>query len=221
MEECIIMTTQPGRSTAGIILVGLGVFFLLAQILNFSVFGFVWPFVILLPGAAFLYAAYTGDKSNAGLAVPGAIIGGTGLILLYQNITGHWASWAYAWTLYPVFLGLALSFIGHRTENRKTYETGQGFIRWGGIAFIVGAAFFELAIFDHGALGDLVLPILLIGVGAWILFRGGQRTEKRKVDIPFDTPKAKNGYSPAVNDRLQKQIDEALVEEDTPTPSQN
>lgn len=219
------MNTQPGRSSAGLVLVGIGALFLMAQIFGFSPFGLLWPFFIVLPGAAFLYAAYTGSKNKAGLAVPGAIISGTGAILLYQNITGHWASWAYAWTLYPVFLGMALSFMGKRTGENNTYQTGQGFIRWGSIAFIVAAAFFELVVFDHGALGNLLLPVLLIGAGVWLLKRGGQSGEKRKVEAPAYTKsngtKAKNGHSPVINEHLQQQIDEALAEDDTPTPSLN
>ncbi len=220
------MNSQSNRATAGIALVAIGAFFLLAQIFNFSIFGFLWPFFIILPGAAFLYAAYNGDKNKAGLAIPGAIITGTGLILFYQNVTGHWQSWAYAWALYPVFLGLALTFVGRRTESRRTIETGQGFVRWGAILFIICAAFFELAVFDHGTLGNLILPMLLIGVGGWMLFRGGQTSGKRKVDVPAyssngsNGSKAKNSYAPVVNPNLQKQIDEALAE-DEPTPSQN
>jgi cell wall-active antibiotic response 4TMS protein YvqF len=216
------MNIQSGRSTAGLVLVGIGVFFLAAQIFGFSAFGAIWPFFIILPGVAFLYAAYTGDKNKAGLAVPGAIVTGTGAILLYQNLTDHWASWAYAWTLYPVFLGLALSFMGQRTGEKNTYKTGQGFIRWGMIAFVVGAVFFELVVFDHGALGNLLLPAILIAAGAWILMRGRDTGEKRKVDAPRYAPvngtKAKNGYSP--EERLQRQIDEALAEDDAPTPSE-
>ncbi len=217
------MTAQSGRSGTGLLLIGIGGLFLLSQIFGFSPFGMIWPFFIILPGAIFLYAAYTGDKKKAGFAVPGAIITGTGAILLYQNITDHWASWAYAWTLYPVFLGLALSFMGKRTGETNTYQTGQGFIRWGSIAFIVAAAFFELVVFDHGAFGNLLLPMVLIGAGAWMLMRGGKPSEKRKVSASVFTgngTKAKNGHSPVINERLQQQIDEALAEDD-PTPSVN
>ena len=213
-----------GRSIAGITLVGLGIFFLLAQVFNFNIWGALWPLFVVLPGAAFLYAAYTGDKSKAGLAVPGAIVTGTGLILLAQNITDHWESWAYAWTLYPVFLGLALTFMGRRTGETNTEKTGQGFIRWGGMAFIIGAAFFELVVFDHGAFGNLLMPILLIGAGIWIMYRRSADTEKAKpvyTGAGMMGTKAKNGYAPSASDRLQRQIDEALAEEDSPTPSQN
>lgn len=203
------------NSTTGMLLVGVGVFFFLAQIFGFNPFESIWPVFVILPGAAFLYSAYNGDKRKSGLAIPGAVIGGTGVILLYQSLTGHWESWAYAWTLYPVFVGFALRFMGERTGEENTRHTGQELIRWGGTAFIIGAAFFELVVFDHGPLGNIMLPLLLIGAGAWLLMRGNKQgaSGKRKIDVPlYRSAKAKN-------DRLQQQIDEALAEDAPETPT--
>ncbi|MBZ0298994.1 MAG: hypothetical protein K8J31_04600, partial [Anaerolineae bacterium] len=77
-------TNANSRSAIAIGLIGLGVLFLVAQISGFSFLGILWPLFIVLPGAAFLYFAYTGDRHAAGLAVPGAMITGTGAILFYQ-----------------------------------------------------------------------------------------------------------------------------------------
>ena len=60
-----------------------------------------------------------------------AIVTGTGLILLYQNSTGRWQTWAYIWALYPVFLGLGLMFLGRRTDDEGTRRAGRGFVTWG------------------------------------------------------------------------------------------
>ena len=103
-------------------LIGLGVLFLLGQMFSMDIFGLGWPLFVMLPGLAFLFFAIRGDANAAPLAVPGAIVTGTGAILFYQNFTGHWESWAYAWALYPVFLGLALTFMGERTRNQKIVE---------------------------------------------------------------------------------------------------
>lgn len=215
------MAAQQKHMVPGITLVAIGALFLLAQVFNFSIFGVLWPLLIILPGAAFLYAAFSGGKKQSGLAVPGSIITGTGLILMFQNLTGHWESWAYIWALYPVFLGWALSFMGQRTQNESVYETGRGFIRWGGISFVALAAFFELMIFDHGALGNLLLPIVLIGGGAWMLFHRQRPQIKEKRKVTFS--KAKNDYSPIINEDLQRRIDQALAEEESEPvqPSQN
>lgn len=219
------MNTIPqdrGRSVAAITLIGAGVFFLLAQVFDFSFFGAFWPLFVLLPGAAFLYFAFTGGKGAAGLAVPGAIITGTGLILTYQNFTGNWESWAYVWTLYPLFVGLALTFMSSRTGDENMSRTGRGLVRWGGVAFVIAAVLFELVIFnDGGVLGSLALPLVLIGIGVFMLF-GNRARNKAKNDAPvFVGPrvvgvngKPKNGYSSAVNGDLQRKIDAALAEED-------
>jgi hypothetical protein len=113
-----------GRSITAFSLIGLGVLFLLSQIFGFSLFSLLWPLFVIIPGAAFLYFAITGDKKMAGLAVPGTVITGTGLILLFQSITGYWQSWAYAWTLYPLFVGLALTFMGQRPGMKGRIKPG-------------------------------------------------------------------------------------------------
>jgi hypothetical protein len=228
------MNEQPkGQQITAVVLIGLGILFLLGQIFQFSFWGTIWPFFVIVPGAAFLYAAVNGDRKSTGLIFPGAIITGTGVILLYQNITGHWESWAYAWILYPVFVGLALMFEGGRKDNPNTYKTGRGMVYWGGLAFLLVAALFELTIFNRsGFLSNILLPLLLIGAGAVMLFRGnlnlpGLNSDKDKrkhdetpvftgarvVNVPAYRA---NGHAPEVSSELQRKIDQALAEDDQP-----
>lgn len=211
-----------GRRVGAVVLIGLGVLFLAEQVFQFDIFGFGWPLFIFVPGFAFLYFAFRGDSNAAGLAVPGAIVTGTGAILLYQNTTGHWESWAYAWALYPVFLGLGLTFVGERTNNQSTAKVGRGFVRWGGLGFIALWALFEVVIFGAGGLfANLLLPLLLVGAGLFLLLRPrvpGMDKPKRD-DAPIFTgprvivSKPKNGHVPA-GDKLRQQIDAALAEDD-------
>ncbi len=207
--------TENGRGLLAVGLIVLGLLFLGEQFFDFNVFGFLWPFLVMLPGIAFLYAALNGDRNAAGMAVPGAIITGTGLILFMQNVTGRWESWAYVWTLYPVFLGLALQFIGRRTESAKTLADGRGFVKWGGIAFVGAMVFFELMIFnDGGLLGDMAFPLVLIAIGAFMLFSRPRAHvdygEKRKVvRTPAYAGNGKHG-----GQTLRQKIDAALAEDD-------
>lgn len=46
------------------------------------------------------------------MAVPACIVGGIGGLLLWQNATGEWQSWAYAWTLIPGFVGVGTLLSG-------------------------------------------------------------------------------------------------------------
>ena len=202
-----------GRNTAALSLIGLGVLFFLAQITGFGFLGMLWPFFVIVPGAIFLYFAITGDASKAGLAVPGAMITGTGAILFYQNLTDHWASWAYIWALYPVFLGLALVFVGRRTGNKRTLHTGDGFVKWGLLAFIGLWALFELFIFGgNSQIITVLVPLALIGAGIVLLTRN--RSGHKPKSPLAEKPKNVNGHRESHSERLQKQIDSALAEDD-------
>ncbi|GAB4576077.1 MAG: hypothetical protein Kow0077_30750 [Anaerolineae bacterium] len=210
-------TTQ-GRRVAAMVLIGLGAFFLLAQfgVLSFSVMGFLWPFLIILPGLAFLYPALRGSADVAPLAVPGTIITGTGVILLYQNTTGHWESWAYIWALYPALLGLGLMLMARRTGERKVYRTGRGILNWGLTAFLAMAAIFEIFIFDNLGIGRYALPVVLILMGVWMLRRGGRRRQTWD-DAPLFTGapvQGKRKHRMSASEELQRRINIALAEED-------
>lgn len=220
-------------------LIGLGAFFLLSRVFGFSLMGTFWPLLVLLPGLPFLYYAITGSKKNAGLIFPGLIISGTGMILLYQNMFNHWESWAYMWTLYPVFIGMGLTFLGRRTGSRNEYKTGRNMVRGGLLSFAFLAFLFEFFIFGagFGILGGVILPLALIlaGVVMWKREGGSRRArthrlEKTKNVTYGEKPKRKHResdhsrdrsgrYSPSIiNEELQRQIDEALAEDTTGTP---
>lgn len=202
-------TNTAGRNAAAIGLIGLGVLFLAAQITGFSFLSMLWPFSIIVPGVIFLYFAFSNDHKAAGLAVPGAMITGTGAILFYQNLTGHWESWAYIWALYPVFLGLALVFIGRRTASESTERTGDAFVKWGLFAFIGLWALFELFIFSGSSpLLSMLIPLIFIGAGIYMLTRGPRTKSK--------TTYYSNGYRKrkSPSEELQEKIDAALAEDD-------
>jgi hypothetical protein len=205
------------------ILIGLGVVFLLGQVLNISWAGLLWPFFVIAPGLPFLYFAHS-ERKNAGLIFPGIIITGTGLLLLYQNLTGHWESWAYAWALYPVMVGLGLQFNGERNGSDGEVKTGRGMVRYGLMGFAGLALLFELLIFGglFGGLTGLLWPLALVAGGAYLLMnyrKGGTGTvapSKRKVASP-EKPKRNieqdDGPSAEIDPELRRKIDAALAED--------
>ncbi len=103
------------RSTLGfgVLLIALGLFFLVRQIfLGFLGWNgpFTWPFSVVGVGVFLLFLGLV--TGNPGMAVPACIVGGIGLLLYWQNLTGNWASWAYAWTLIPGFAGVGVILEG-------------------------------------------------------------------------------------------------------------
>ena len=170
-----------GSIIGGLILILVGVLFLLLQTnpefaaqLNIEL---QWPLVIVAVGVLFLVGAVLGTAS---LAVPGMIVGGIGALLYYQNISGNWDSWSYAWALIPGFVGLGLILMGLLdSEQRSSIRGGITLIIISLILFAIFGGFW-------GGIGLLqqFWPLLLILAGIMILLRGrsGKRSKKAEVD---------------------------------------
>jgi len=179
-------TNQKGRGGAliGIMLVGLGALFLFAQVFNVDIWGFIWPFFIIVPGLLFFVGMFLGGKSAGPLAIPGSIVTMVGLLLLYQTITNHWESWAYAWALiFPMSVGIGLVINGSWSEVDELVKSGMKFITTGVIIFLIGGVFFELLVFEN-VIGNVVLPVLLIGVGVFMLTRRRRLSAPQPVQAP-------------------------------------
>ncbi len=170
-------STTPSNLPAlagGLILILLGLLFLIGQFFRIDLAGFLWPFFILVPGVlVFLYALSLSDATGEGLAVFGSLVSVTGLLLLFQNTTGLWASWAYAWSLViPTSIGLGQWIFGARKGRPDIARIGAR-LMWVGLAiFLAGFIFFELIIGISGlSLGQWVWPLVLIILGIAILAR--------------------------------------------------
>lgn len=226
--------SRSNRNLGALVLIGLGVLFLAAQLFNVNVWGifgvvadFGWPFFIILPGLILLAIGVFGPKSSAPAVIPGSVVTGTGLILLFQDMTGRFETWAYLWGLYPVFVGAALMFLGLRTGDRKKLEEGRKTMMVGAVLTVVFGVFMEL-IFGGGF--DLIfqfgLPAVLIGAGAWLLLsrrHAPVEVEKSKHEatyapLAYDKPKNGNGSTYGINPNLERQINQALAEDDPDEP---
>lgn len=171
---------QPASSSGppalifGAILITVGLVLLVAQLADFAIGDLGWPLWIVGVGVVLLMLGLT-VVSQQGLVIAGTIVTTTGLILLYQDTTGHWESWAYAWALYPAASGLGVALWGIRTGKGSEVRSGT----WG---LLGGLAFFAVAfLFFEGIIGlsgdrlpiaDWVLPVVVIGIGLVILARG-------------------------------------------------
>ncbi len=78
-----------------------------------------WPLNVVGVGAFFALVALL--TWSPGWFIPAAIVGGVGGLLYYQNLTGDWASWAYAWTLIPGFVAVGLALLALTTWKRGPF----------------------------------------------------------------------------------------------------
>jgi hypothetical protein len=203
------------RNLGAIVLIAIGLFFLATNVfgIRFNFWGAFWPAFVIVPGLLLLAGAVTGGKNAVGLVFPGAVVTMTGLILAVQNWTGHWESWSYTWALYPVAVGLALMYQGSRLGNSNDERNGRQVATSGIIMFLAFGAFFELIIFGgNSALGNIAIPVLLIGVGAYLLFF---RRERSAV-ATYEKPKFTNPAD--VDPSLRRKIDAAIAEEEPEKP---
>jgi hypothetical protein len=153
----------------GLVLILIGAAFLLAQ-LRPGLFDWLdpaqnWPLIIIGVGVLLLVIGLlTGVPA---MAVPASIVGGVGGLLYWQNITGNWESWAYAWALIPGFVGVGIVISGLLSGQARQA------LRDGGRTILVSLVL--LAIFGS-FLGPRdfaapVWPILLIAAGVIFLLQ--------------------------------------------------
>ncbi|NJC95232.1 MAG: hypothetical protein FIB03_02665 [Anaerolineae bacterium] len=174
---------QTNRSNAGALIGGalLIVFGLLAlagRIFRSLNWDFFWPFIVIGFGALFFVAMFAGGKQTAGFAIPGSIVGGIGLVLLFQNITRHWESMSYFWTLIILFVGAGIYIMGWYGGDTGQRQSGLRVMKIGFILFIIFGAFFEM---NFSSFNNLLFPVLLILMGAYLILSrsglfGGKKT---------------------------------------------
>lgn len=151
----------------GILLILVGAWFLAMQFFpqlgDWINIELSWPLIIIGVGIFLLVLGLL--VGEPGMAVPAVIVGGIGGLLYYQNTTGDWESWSYAWTLIPGFVGLGVLLAGLLGGTlRKDLAGGLTLIVISAVLFIIFASFLG----GLTVLGDY-WPVLLILLGVWIL----------------------------------------------------
>ncbi len=107
----------------GTILILLGVFFLVTRFVPGFLDTLTWPVAIIVVGAVFLVLALV--TWTPGLMVPACIIGGIGGLLYWQDLTGAWWTWSYAWALIPGFVGVGVA-LSELLEGRPLRALVEG-----------------------------------------------------------------------------------------------
>lgn len=162
-----MMNVQKRSSLAlGVVLILLGGIFLLNRIVPGLEVILGWPWIVIGVGAALLVVGLLVGAPD--MAIPAFIVGGIGGILYYQNLTGNWTSWSYAWALIPAFVGIGMlvaAVLGGR--SRYAYREAIRTLLVGVVLFLVFGSFF-------GAFSWLGVywPLLLVGAGILVLVEG-------------------------------------------------
>ncbi len=178
--------SNAGALVGGALLIAFGLLALAGQFFRFVDWGFLWPFTVIGFGALFFVAMFAGGKQTAGFAIPGSIIGGIGLVLLFQNITNHWESMSYFWTLIILFVGVGIYIMGWYTGDAGQKHSGARVMKVGFILFIIFGAFFEMI---FSSFSNILFPVLLILLGAYLILSrsglfGGKKDEALTDSIP-------------------------------------
>ena len=167
---------QRRQSTVlGGLLVLIGAILLIGQFVRIDIGHYGWPFFVIAPGVLLIVVALTARGAvSEGLAIAGSIIAVSGLILLYQNSTDHFESWAYAWALvFPGSIGLGMILYGLTAGRPGNVRAGTRLVGIAGVLFLLGAAFFEGVIGIGGYQLDrtagLAVGALIIVLGALML----------------------------------------------------
>ena len=137
--------SQRSNLTLGVILVVLGAVFIAANII--PSFHFLlnqvnsWPMIIEAGALGLLLLGLVIGVPD--MAVPATIVGGIGGILWWQNLTGNWASWAYAWALIPGFVGVGM-LLAKVLGGKDRYNVGSALsaIVSSLVMFVIFGAFF-------------------------------------------------------------------------------
>ena len=165
----------------GVVFVVIGVFYLLVQVLGIDLSSFGWPLFVIIPGLTLLIVGII--SLGTGAAIPGGILTMVGLVLAYQNSTGNWASWAYAWALVaPGGVGLGLFLQGLRERSAGLIKQGRYLMFIAALIFMVGFVFFE-SILNLSGMNDqpvvkAALPALFIVIGTLLLARSIQHSRR-------------------------------------------
>ncbi len=133
-------------------------------------FIFSWALILVGLGVMFIVAAaLTGVGAQA---IPGVIVGGLGVMLYWQNMTGLWASWSYTWALIPGFVGAGLALANLLgMGGRVVRKVGLRMMAWSAVTFLIFGFFFAF-----NGMFIRLWPLLFIVLGIWIL----QSSQDRK-----------------------------------------
>jgi len=175
-EETVLKAEVNGASEhtswPALLLISAGVVLLVTNLMHISLMNYLWPGFIAGLGLLMVWPSYqsTAERQSpfSFLAVPGAMALAMGGLFFLMNLTNHFESMAYAWTLILAAGGAGYAYLKRFDDSSNAQAKSHKFIRTMVLAFMALATVFELLIFQ--SLGAW-WPLLLIGVGAYLYLK--------------------------------------------------
>ena len=124
-----------------------------------------WPLLLIVLSAFFLGPAWLGRQNRrvrAGMVIPGFMLAGVGLTLLYTSLADRWGAWGYLWSVLPFSFGLGMYAAGWIADAPAFKWIGSGIAVAGVVVYLVFATAFGGEAFRViAALGLLALGLAL------------------------------------------------------------
>ncbi|GGG10442.1 hypothetical protein [Paenibacillus abyssi] len=148
--------------SVGILMLIAGIVILLGKLGVFSFIGSIfWPLFVLVPGIL-LHVLYFGRILPAAVLIPGGMLSTYALVFLYCNVFG-WSSMHYLW---PMFIfGVAVGLYEYYLFDMSRPRGAQ--IAALVLTAVAAACFGFMLLWSWGI---YLIAILLIGIGAWMVF---------------------------------------------------
>ena len=108
----------------GVALLLIGGLLFVGQLLDIGIDDVGWPAIVIGIGVVILVLGLFVNREQ-GMVIGGTVVTTVGLVLLYQDQTGRWETWAYAWALVgPAASGLGMVLWGIRTADPVEIRNG-------------------------------------------------------------------------------------------------
>ena len=125
-----------------------------------------WPVLLIVLSVFFIGPALIGRRQHrrlrAGMAIPGALLLGGGVALLYSSLNDRWGAWSSLWTVLPFSFGIGMYASGWIADAPAFKWIGSGVAAGSVIAYLALATAFGGETFRLvGALGIIALGLAL------------------------------------------------------------
>lgn len=144
-------------------LIGIGLILLALTIYSRGEINLALPLVFLVLGGVFLLVIFYLQQKRPWatfLFIPAALLIAFGIIFLFNQLTGDWTAWAYAWLLLVSAIGIGMIL----TNRTQFMSPTVNLVGWG--LTLGGVTFFAIfGVIAGGLFIKIIAPILLVLAG--------------------------------------------------------